>query len=224
MHATVAHLVASYGYLFVLVLVGIESFGIPLPGETTLIIAAALAAHGRLDIRLVIAAAVMGAIIGDNAGYWLGRKGGYALVSRYGRKVGLNEAKLARVHAFFERHGAKTVFIGRFISLIRSWAAAFAGVARMPYRRFMLYNALGGITWAVIFGWLGYAFGRNLPLLERYLGQVGLALVVLTALGVVAFFGIRWFHGNSHGGSPTAGTRVARELEHGPRSPRDVSE
>ena len=196
MHGTVADLVASYGYLFLLALVGIESFGVPLPGETALVVAAALAAQGKLDIWLVIAAAAAGAIIGDNAGYWLGRKGGIALVRRYGQKVGLNEAKLDRVHAFFERHGAKTIFIGRFIALLRSWAAALAGVARMPYHTFSLYNALGGITWAGIFGGLGYAFGRNLPLLERYVGQISLALVLLAALGVLTALAIRWFRDN----------------------------
>ncbi|MDB4884222.1 MAG: hypothetical protein JWL95_2988 [Gemmatimonadetes bacterium] len=197
MHGTVADLVASYGYLFLFVLVGIESFGIPLPGETTLVVGATLAAQGRLNIWLVITSAAAGAIAGDNAGYWLGRKGGIALVTRYGRRVGLNEAKLARAHAFFERHGAKTVFIGRFIALIRSWAAALAGVARMPYGRFTLYNALGGATWAGMFGGLGYAFGRNLPLLERYVGQVSLALVLLAALGVVVYLTAHWLRANS---------------------------
>jgi undecaprenyl-diphosphatase len=196
MHGTIADLVASYGYLFLIVLVGIESFGIPLPGETALVVAAALAAQGRLDIWLVIASAAAGAIIGDNAGYWLGRIGGIALVRRYGQKVGLDDAKLDRVHTFFERHGPKTVFIGRFIALLRSWAAAFAGVARMPYGTFTLYNALGGITWAGIFGALGYTFGRNLPKLERYVGQISLALVLFATLGVVVVLAVRWFRDN----------------------------
>jgi undecaprenyl-diphosphatase len=163
MHGTVADLVASYGYVFLFLLVGIESFGIPLPGETALVVAAALAAQGRLNIWLVIASAAAGAILGDNAGYWLGRKGGIALVTRYGKKVGLTEAKLAQVHAFFERHGAKTVFIGRFVALLRSWAAALAGVARMSYGVFTLYNAIGGVTWAALLGALGvsvYLGGR----------------------------------------------------------------
>lgn len=196
MHSTVADLVASYGYVFLFLLVGVESFGIPLPGETALVVAAALAAQGRLNIWLVIASAAAGAIMGDNAGYWLGRKGGIALVARYGKKVGLNDEKLARVHAFFERHGAKTVFIGRFVALLRSWAAALAGVAQMPYGTFTIYNAVGGITWAAVFGGLGYAFGHNLPLLERYVGQISLALVLLGALGLVAFFAVRWFRTN----------------------------
>lgn len=196
MHQTIAHLVSSYGYLFLFLLVGVESFGVPLPGETALVTAAAYAATGRLHILLVIAAAAAGAIVGDNAGYWVGREGGIALVHRYGRHVGLDEAKLARAHAFFERHGAKTVFIGRFVALLRSWAAALAGVGCMPYRTFMLWNALGGIAWAALYGALGYAFGRNLPRLERYVGQLGLALVLLVALAVAVYLGLRWFRAN----------------------------
>ena len=89
------------------------------------------------------------------------------------------------MHGFFERHGAKTVFIGRFIALLRSWAAALAGVGCMPYHTFTLYNALGGIAWAALFGSLGYVFGHNLPVLERYVGQASLVLVLLAAAVVV---------------------------------------
>jgi undecaprenyl-diphosphatase len=193
MHTTISQLVSSYGYGFLIFLIALESFGIPLPGETALVTAAAFAAVGRLNIVLVIAAAASGAIFGDNAGYWLGRKGGSALIHRYGRHVGLTDDKLARAHAFFDRHGAKTVFIGRFIALLRSWAAALAGVACMPYAEFTLFNALGGAAWATAFGMLGYAFGRNLPLLERYVGQLSLALVLLLALGVVVMIAARVF-------------------------------
>ena len=182
-----ADLVARYGYALLVVLIGLESFGIPLPGETALITAAALAARGHLNIFLVVPAAAAGAINGDNAGYWLGRKGGIALVRRFGSKVGLTETKLLRVHRFFEDHGPKTVFIGRFIALLRSWAAALAGVGEMPYGTFSLYNALGGIAWAAVFGALGYVFGHNIPLLERYVGRVSIALVALVVAGALVF-------------------------------------
>jgi membrane protein DedA with SNARE-associated domain len=185
MHSWIANLLTHYGYIFLVLLVGLESFGVPLPGETALVTAAAFAAMGRLNIFVVIAVAAAGAILGDNAGYWIGRKGGLALVSRYGRHVGLTEAKLKRARAFFDRHGAKTVFIGRFIALLRSWAAALAGIAHMPYGTFTMYNALGGIVWASLFGALGYAFGRNLPRLERYLGRVSLVIAVVVVIGIV---------------------------------------
>jgi undecaprenyl-diphosphatase len=196
MHGTFGNLVATYGYVFLFVIVGLESLGIPLPGETALVTAAALAALGRLDISGVVAAAAAGAIAGDNAGYWIGRKGGLALVRRYGRIVWLDEARLQRVRGFFDRHGAKTVFIGRFVALLRSWAAALAGVAGMPYGTFTLYNALGGVVWAVVFGSLGYLFGRNLPRLERYIGQASLAAVLLVALIVGLALAARWFRAN----------------------------
>lgn len=184
MHSWIANLLTSYGYVFVFLLVGVESFGIPLPGETVLVTAAAFAALGQLNIFVVIAVAAAGAISGDNAGYWIGRKGGLALVSRYGRHVGLTRARLAWSRAFFERHGAKTVFLGRFITLLRSWAAALAGISHMSYPVFTLYNALGGIVWASAFGALGYVFGRNLPRLEHYLGRASLAIVLLVAISI----------------------------------------
>jgi undecaprenyl-diphosphatase len=185
MRETIVGLVASYGYLVVFVVVGLESLGIPLPGETSLVTAAAFAAQGHLSIVGVVLAAIAGAFLGDNGGYWIGREGGLALVHRHGRVLHLDERKLDRVHAFFAKHGAKTVFIGRFIALLRTWAAFFAGAGRMPYGEFLVYNALGGVVWAVIFGTLGYVFGRNLPTLERYVGQASLALVLLAALVTV---------------------------------------
>ncbi len=196
MHDTLNTLLTSYGYLFLLLIVAVESFGVPLPGETALVTAAAIAATGKLDIVGVIAAAALGAIVGDNLGYWVGRKGGLPFVHRYGRYVRLDESKINRVHRFFERHGAKTVFIGRFIALLRSWAAVLAGVAEMPFGVFFAFNASGGITWALVYGLLGYGFGRNLALLHKYLAQASLALVLLIALAVVLGLGVRWLREN----------------------------
>src|SRR5439155_3378232 len=119
-------------------------------------------------------------------------KGGVALLHRHGRRVGVDEAKIAQARRFFERYGAKTVFLGRFIALLRSWAAVIAGVACMPYRTFSTYNALGGIIWATIFGTLGYVFGHNIPRLERYAGQVALATVLLIALAILFWLLSRW--------------------------------
>jgi undecaprenyl-diphosphatase len=189
-------LVESYGYGVVFVFVAIESLGIPLPGETVLVTAGALAALGHLSIGLVIATAALGGIVGDATGYWIGRIGGVALIKRYGRVLHFDEAKLARVRAFFHRHGPKTVFLGRFIALLRTWAALLAGTAEMPYGVFTLYNVMGGITWAALFGTLGYIFGRSLPLLERYIGQASLAVVLLIALVVALVLAWRWFNAN----------------------------
>jgi undecaprenyl-diphosphatase len=189
-------LVESYGYGVVFLFVAIESLGVPLPGETVLVTAGALAALGHLSIWWVIAIAALGGIIGDATGYWIGRIGGVALVKRYGRVLHFDDAKLDRVRAFFLKHGPKTVFLGRFIALLRTWAALLAGTAEMPYRIFTLYNVMGGITWATLFGTLGYIFGRSLPLLERYIGQASLALVLLVALVIALALGWRWFSNN----------------------------
>jgi undecaprenyl-diphosphatase len=195
-HSSVTRLIESYGYAVVFLFVAVESLGIPLPGETVLVTAAALAALGHLSIWWVIAVAAAGGIMGDAAGYWIGRLGGVALLKRYGRFVHFDEHKLEKVHSFFDRHGSKAVFFGRFIALLRTWAALLAGTAEMPYRVFTLYNVAGGITWASLFGTLGYVFGRSLPLLERYIGQASLALVLLIALVVALWLGWRWFNTN----------------------------
>lgn len=197
MHETLANLLESYGYLAVFLLIALESFGIPLPGETALVTAAAFAASGRLSIYWVIVVAAAAGIVGDNGGYWIGRKGGLRVIKRYGRTLHIDEAKIEHARKFFDRHGAKTVFIGRFIALFRTWAALLAGVGKMRYSVFMLYNALGGITWATIFGALGYIFGRNLPRLEHYIGRASLALALLAALITALFLGGRWFRTNS---------------------------
>ena len=194
----IGHLLASYGYLAVLVLVGLESLGIPLPGETALLTAAAYAATGHLSIVGVIGAAAVGAVLGDAGAYWIGRTGGLALVSRYGRVLRVDDAKLERARRFFERHGGKTVFLGRFVSLLRMLAALLAGVTCMPYARFTLFNVSGGVCWALLFGLLGYSLGRQLPQLEHAVGQAGALIALFAALLVVVVVVGRWLA--SHGG------------------------
>src|SRR5260370_139914 len=193
---TISGLVASYGYVVLFFVVGLESLGLPLPGETALVRSAAWGALGRVSICAVGATAGVAAIVGDNGGYWMGREGGIALVRRFGRFLHLNESHLERAHRLFERHGAKTVFFGRFIALLRTWTAVLAGAARMPYTRFMLYNALGGVCWSVIFGTLGFVFGRNLPQLEHYIGQASLAGALLVARVVGLVLLARWLETN----------------------------
>jgi undecaprenyl-diphosphatase len=132
-----------------------------------------------------VVAAVAGAVLGDAGAYWIGRTGGLALVRRYGRVLRIDDARLERAQQFYRRHGGATVFFGRFVSLLRILAALLAGVTRMPYARFTLYNVAGGVCWATLFGTLGYGFGRQLPTLERTLGQVGALLGLMVALLVV---------------------------------------
>jgi membrane protein DedA with SNARE-associated domain len=145
MHQWLESLLGNYGYVGVGLIVALESMGLPLPGETVLLAAAAYAgAGGPLNIVGVIGSAAAGAILGDTAGYWLGRLTGLPLLERYGWYVWLSRRRIDRARAFFERHGAKTVFLGRFVTFLRIFAAFLAGVGKMPYGRSFTYNVLGG--------------------------------------------------------------------------------
>lgn len=183
-HIDITSLIDTYGYGAVLLFVGIESTGIPFPGETMLI-AAAIAAGTthHLLILLVIIAAASGAILGDNLGFLAGRKGGYRLLRRYGRYIRLDERKLKLGQYLFKRYGGRVVFFGRFVAVLRAWAAFLAGTNRMPYPRFLAFNAAGGILWAIIFGLAGYALGDNV---QRLTGPIGIASIGVAALLIVA--------------------------------------
>jgi len=187
MNGTIGHLIGTYGYGILFVLVAVESLGIPLPGETALVTAAAFAANGGLDVAWVYAVGIAAAVLGDNSGYWLGRTGGLPLVERYGHHVGLSPAKLAKVRRFYESHGSKTVLIGRFIAILRSWAAVLAGVMRMSYPRFVAFNATGCIIWTTVFTTVGYLFGRHLPLLEKYIREIGIAAAIVAVLAIAIY-------------------------------------
>lgn len=180
------HLLTAYGYLAVLVFVGIESIGIPFPGETMLLIAAIYAGTThRLFIPFVIVAAAIGAILGDNIGFWVGREGGFRLLRRYGRYILLDDRKLKLGLYLFRKHGGKVVFFGRFIAILRTLAAFLAGTNRMPWSRFLLFNALGGIVWATIYGIGGYILGNNI---HRFTGPIGTATIILGVLIILVLF------------------------------------
>jgi membrane protein DedA with SNARE-associated domain len=150
--------------------------------------AAVLAGTGHLSIQGVIVAGAAGAILGDNLGYLAGRTGGRGLALRYGRYIRLRPEHLARAEDFFRKHGDKTVFLGRFVAVLRTWAAFLAGVNRMPWPRFLFFNAAGGFIWATGYGLLGYMLGNNLPLLhkiERVIGIGGIVAAVVVIGGAV---------------------------------------
>ena len=132
----------------------------------------------------MIAAAAAGAILGDNLGFWVGREGGFRLLRRYGTYVRLDERKLKLGQYLFRKHGAKVVFFGRFVAVLRAWAAFLAGTNRMPWSRFLPFNAAGGIVWATIYGMGGYVLGKNV---NRLAGPVGIALAVIAALIIIVF-------------------------------------
>jgi len=184
----VTGLLVTYGYWAVLVFVAVESMGIPFPGETMLLAAAIYAGTThRLEILLVIVAAAAGAILGDNVGYLAGREGGYRLLRRYGRYIRLDERKLKLGQYLFQQHGGKVVFFGRFVAVLRIWAAFLAGTYRLSWRRFLVYNAAGGVVWATVFGLGGYLLGDNVHRLGGPLGVAG-AAGALIAVGAGLVF------------------------------------
>jgi membrane protein DedA with SNARE-associated domain len=168
----------------VLVFVMIESTGIPVPGETMLVAAAIYAGTTHhLQILLIIVAAAAGAILGDNLGFWVGREGGYRLLRRYGNVVHLDDGTLKLGQYLFRPHGGKVVFFGRFVAVLRAWAAFLAGVNRMRWPHFLAYNAAGGILWAALYGTGAYLLGDQV---HRLTGSVGKALAVLAVLAIIA--------------------------------------
>jgi membrane protein DedA with SNARE-associated domain len=182
----VTHFIDSYGLGILFLLVALESCGVPVPGETALLTAAVLAARGHFAIEWVIVLAATGAIVGDNVGYWLGREGGRRVLERWGPLRRFAERALPPAERFFKRHGGKTVFLARFVTGIRVTAAWMAGISRMHWWEFVLWNAAGGIAWAVSYGLLAYYAGdAAINAIEHY-GLIGVGVVVVL---VLLFFG-----------------------------------
>jgi undecaprenyl-diphosphatase len=178
------HVDPNLGYLALAGLIGMESMGVPLPGETALLAASVLASKGKLDIELVVAIAATAAIVGDNVGYWIGRKGGRRLFEIGGPLKSHRQVALERGDAFFRSHGPKAVFLGRWIAWLRITAAWLAGISEMRWNSFLLWNALGGVAWALSVGLLAYFLGPVVEDVFKIGGFVAVGLVAL-ALAVV---------------------------------------
>ena len=219
---SLAAFVAAHGYWAIALVVGVESMGVPLPGETALIATAAFAGQThRLSLVWVVVSAALGAIVGDNLGFAVGREGGFRLMLRYGPKIGMHPRRLKLAVWLFRKYGGAVVFFGRFVALLRAWAAFLAGTHRMTWGRFLVWNAAGGVVWATAIGVAGYALGRRVHELVGTVGRV--LLVVAIALLLV----IGWFL-KRH--AKALEDRAERELpgpiedvvhaHHGPRSVR----
>lgn len=167
---------ANFGYPLLFALVGAESAGALVPGESALILAGVQAAQGRLSLPAVIAVAASAAILGDNTGYLIGRQGLRRLVGRPGRLQRRREEALARSEDFFRRHGASAVFFGRWLPGLRVFVSWLAGANHMPWPRFLVWNALGGIGWAATVGSVAYLLGRSASGWSWAIGLVGLAI------------------------------------------------
>ena len=189
------NLMHSYGYLAVILLVATECVGVPLPGESTLIAAALYAGSThRLNIVVIATLAAAAAVAGDNIGYGVGYLAGPRLLARYGRALHLTAGRLAVGRYLFRRHGGKVVFVGRFVSVFRTYAALLAGVNRMPWGRFLACNAAGGLVWAALYSFGAYGLGSAANGVGSIITVIGLAVAALAAL-TVAVIGRRSYGG-----------------------------
>ena len=204
---SVTQIIAGYGYYAVFLVIMLESAGVPMPGETVLVSAAIYAGtrHG-LDIGLVVLAAAAAAILGDNLGFWVGRRYGQVVLTRYGPKVGLDERKQALGRYLFRRHGGIIVFFGRFVALLRTYAALLAGANGLRPLIFLCWNAAGGIVWSCLFGFGGYLLGKGL---ERIAGPVGWVALGLALIG--GFLLWRFYKRNEEALLAAAERDMARE-------------
>jgi len=184
----------NLGYPLLMVVVAMEALGVPLPGETAVIFAGLAAGTGRLDIVLVIVLAAAAAIIGDNIGFVIGRRGGRALLERPGRFYEERQRVLAIGDPFFERHGPKAVFFGRWITGLRVWASWLAGASTMRWGSFLFWNALGGTLWATSVALAAYYGGKGV---EHALSKIGLYGII--AAGVLIVLGLFIYWRRRHG-------------------------
>jgi membrane protein DedA with SNARE-associated domain len=177
-----------YGYWAVFFGVMLENAGVPVPGETILLVAGYYAASGHFHVALVMLIASTGAIIGDNIGFAIGHHYGRAFLLRAGRFFFLTPKRLKHLENYFARHGNKTILVARFITGLRVFAALFAGASKMPWRVFVVYNCAGAFLWSIVITSLGYLFGQSLPLLVKWVGRGGTILLLgAIVIGVIAW-------------------------------------
>jgi membrane-associated protein len=210
----VTHLVQTAGYPLLFLVVMCEASGVPVPGETALIASAVLASQGKMDIVLVIVLAAAAAIVGDNIGYAIGRKGGRWALERPGRFERQRREVLESGEPFFLRHGPKAVYFGRFVLGLRVWASWLAGATHMRWRSFALWNALGGISWACAIGLIAYFLGRSAGNAIEAFGLYGLAAVLL---GLGSAFVAHRRHRRRKAEQERAVAGSGRTLEESPR-------
>ena len=194
-------LLDRYGYLAVFAIVGVESFGIPAPGQTILIAAAVYAGTGHLNVVGVAVVAFLAATIGDNIGYLIGHFGGRRLVRRYGRYVLLTEERVERVERVFTRHGAKLVLVARFVDGLRQFNGLVAGIAGMHWARFLVFNALGAVLWVGIWVSVGRLAGRHIGEVYERFRQYQIYLLLALAAVVIVLFLRHWVRRRRHTGS-----------------------
>jgi membrane protein DedA with SNARE-associated domain len=184
---TIAGLIQKYGYITIFTLVMLGNMGVPVPEESPVVLAGYASQKLWLDYKVAVLVCIFSAVIGDNIGYLIGRRGGRPLILRYGKYLGITEEKLAKLENFFHRYGDKTVFIARFVAGLRWAAGPLSGAAHMPMTKFMFYNATGAIVWVFIMTQLGYQLANNLPYVLKLLGQAKIVIIALAIIGFIVY-------------------------------------
>lgn len=184
----------EYGYWAVFVGIALENTGIPLPGETITIIGGFLAGSGELNYWLVLLTAIAGAVLGDNFGYWIGKWGGWKFLIRFGQFFRIPESQLEEAKKQFSKNAAEAVFFGRFVALLRIFAGPMAGIAQMPYSKFILYNFGGATVWASVMVTLSYFLGRLISLHQLINSIAKFSLVAAVLVVVWIAFPLWWEH------------------------------
>ncbi|MEO5950197.1 MAG: DedA family protein [Candidatus Saccharimonadales bacterium] len=179
---SLAPIIDSYGYIAVGTLIFVEDFGIPAPGETVLITAAFFAGLGHLNIILVMIIGFLGAVLGDNVGYAIGRYGGRSLVERFGKYVFITPARLDKLGIFFKKYGTKVVVVARFVEGLRQVNGIMAGLSDMRWPKFITFNVIGAALWVGVWGSIGYYGGGHIDVFLRY--QLYFTIVVFIAIAV----------------------------------------
>jgi membrane protein DedA with SNARE-associated domain len=181
----------AYGYWAVFFGVMLENAGLPIPGETILLVAGYFAATGEFHLALVMLVAATGAVIGDNIGFAIGHHYGRAFLLRVGRLFFLTPKRLEYMENYFQSHGNKTILVARFITGLRVFAALLAGASKMPWRVFVVYNVAGAVLWSIVITSLGYLFGASLPLLVKWVGRSGTILLIVAIVTAVVVWRVR---------------------------------
>jgi membrane protein DedA with SNARE-associated domain len=189
---TLSDFFSTYGYWVILFGVMLENAGIPIPGETVLLFAGFLAYHGKIDLLPSILVAIAGATLGDSMGFLIGHFGGRPLVDRFIRRFSVIQKSFDHSQALFLKYGQWAVFTGRFITGLRMFAGILAGLFRMPYRRFLIFNFSGATVWAVAIIYVGFLFGNSWQLVQQHFLKINeivmAAVLVAVLIGVTSYY------------------------------------
>jgi undecaprenyl-diphosphatase len=180
-----------YGYWAVFFGVMLENAGLPIPGETILLVAGFFCSEDHLSMPLVMLVAATGAVCGDNIGFAVGHHFGRSVLLRFGKYVFLTPERLEHLENYFHSHGNKTILVARFITGLRVFAALLAGASMMRWRIFLMYNVAGAILWSVVITLLGYVFGQSLPILVRWVGWTGTILLIVGIVLIIVVWRVR---------------------------------